>query len=167
MNKDIVYAEKLGEGIREISNNLNKTDNINTYLVKLIEKIGGEIVYKTDENKLGVGLTITKDGFKIHPNVFNSPIRDNFYLAKALGDYLLFKHQENQFYASSRIDETSVLSNNFAYGFLTPKQEFIKKAREFKNNINLLTAYFQIPTEMTEKRLNYLKNIKTDTQKTR
>ncbi len=167
MKDNIKYAEKLGEGIRKISNHLNKTDSINTYLVKLIEKIGGEILYKTDENKYGVGLTITKNGFKIHPNVFDSPIHDNFYLAKALGDYLLFEHKENDFYASSRIDDTSFLSNSFAYGFLTPKQEFIKKAKEYKNNITMLSSYFQIPTEMIEKRLNYLKDIKINTEKTR
>ena len=169
---EIEYAEKIGSGIREISNHLNKTDSVNTYLVKLIEKIGGEIVYQNDRNsdvKYNVGLTITKDGFKIRPNAFDSPIHDNFYITKALGDYILFKNDKNtrNFYASHRTDETNSLSNAFAYGFLTPKQEFIKKAKEYKNNITMLSSYFQIPTEMIEKRLNYLKDIKINTEKTR
>ncbi len=169
---EIEYAEKIGSGIREISESLNKNNNLDMYLKTLIKKIGGEIVYQNDKNsdvKYDVGLTITKDGFKIHPNAFDSPIRDNFYITKALGDYILFKNDKNtrNFYASHRTDETNTLSNAFAYGFLTPKKEFLKKSKEYKNNITLLATYFQIPTDFIKIRQQNLKLITIEKEKTR
>ena len=153
MRKNIQFAENIGEKLRQLSK-LSLEKNLNPQLEYLVKKFGGKFLQ--EENF--AGLTIINDEkFSISFNKFTSPLRDNFYIAKALGDFLLFSNEKKEKrYGSFRIDDTTFISNSFAYGFLTPKKEFLKKAKEFNNNTTLLATYFQIPTDFIENRLKYL-----------
>ena len=155
MDNNIQFAENIGERLRKISK-ISIEKNLNPQLESFIKTLGGKL-----EQKEGfAGLTVLDgDKFSISLDVFTSPLRDNFYITKALGDYLLFGNGDKKEYDSFGVDDTNYLSNLFAYSFLTPKDEFLKKSKEFKNSTLLLAAYFQIPSDFIEKRQEYLKTI--------
>ena len=155
MNKNVQFTENIAERLRKLSK-FSMDKNLRPQLENIIKKFGGKL--EQYDNFVGLYI-LDNDNFIISLDKFTSPLRDNFYITKALGDYLLFGNSENKKYGSFRVDDTNYLSNLFAYSFLTPKDEFLKKSKEFKNSTLLLAAYFQIPTDFIEKRQEYLKII--------
>ena len=163
MNKNIRLAENIGENLRIFSKNI-----LNGSLQNVVKLFGGTISYKKNDDEI-IGLIILGNNkFKITLDKINSPSYDNFYVIKALGDYILFNGEtDKKNYPSYRDDETNIISNSFAYGFLTHKQEFIKKSKEFKDSDLLLAAYFEIPVEFIKIRKQSLKSIIEKEVKTR
>ena len=155
MDNNIQFAENIGERLRKISK-ISIEKNLNPQLESFIKTLGGKL-----EQKEGfAGLTVLdNDKFSISLDVFTSPLRDNFYITKALGDYLLFGNGDKKEYGSFRVDDTTYLSNSFAYGFLTPKNELLKRFKEVNGNITLCASYFQIPTDFIKARLKYLNKL--------
>ena len=155
MNKNVHYAENIAERLRKLSK-FSMDKNLRPQLENIVKKFGGKL--EQYDNFVGLYI-LDNDNFIISLDKFTSPLRDNFYITKALGDYLLFGNGDKKEYGSFRVDDTNYLSNLFAYSFLTPKDEFLKKSKEFKNSTLLLAAYFQISTDFIEKRQEYLKTI--------
>ena len=155
MNKNVQFTENIAERLRKLSK-FSMDKNLRPQLENIIKKFGGKL--EQYDNFAGLYI-LDNDNFIISLDKFTSPLRDNFYITKALGDYLLFGNGDKKEYGSFRVDDTNYLSNLFAYSFLTPKDEFLKKSKEFKNSTLLLAAYFQISTDFIEKRQEYLKII--------
>ena len=155
MYDSIQFAENIGERLRKTSK-ISIAKNLNPQLKSFIKAIGG----KLEQEEGFAGLTILDDDrFSISLDLFTSPLRDNFYITKALGDYLLFGNSDKKKYGSFRIDDTTFLSNSFAYGFLTPKKEILKRFKDVNGNITLCASYFQIPTDFIKARLKYLNKL--------
>ncbi len=155
MNKNVQFTENIAERLRKLSK-FSMDKNLRPQLENIVKKFGGKL--EQYDNFVGLYI-LDNDNFIISLDKFTSPLRDNFYITKALGDYLLFGNGDKKEYGSFRVDDTNYLSNLFAYSFLTPKDEFLKKSKEFKNSTLLLAAYFQISTDFIEKRQEYLKTI--------
>ena len=85
-------------------------------------------------------------------DAFDSPIRDNFTKARAIGAFLLYDGDKKD----AQISMQSIQCNRFAAAFLMPKDEFLKQREIFNDNIPLIAAHFEIPTDFVERRMKYI-----------
>lgn len=149
---------------------VDETDiDFESKLAKMVEDLGGEIEYLKHADQInaeGGSLTIDEDGsFTIFLSPYTAPIRDNFTIAHEIGHYLLHvdkdskEHEEVTFnrYGSERREWEA---NWFAAGFLMPEDKFKEKAREFNNDITLLSSYFNTSKDAVKIRLKTLGIIK-------
>lgn len=123
--------------------------------------LGGQVIGADDsryEETLGK-LYVKKPGeFLIKVSLYTSPLRDTFEIAKEVGRYLLLykdKMGEKSFFFENT--NTEAIINLFASAFLMPKKEVKKAKKTYKNNISLIAAHFQIPTDIVSARLDYLR----------
>lgn len=147
---------------KEINENISTRD----FLTEVVGLLGGKIITTNDPSFSeynGGSLTIENDqSFTIQLSPYTSAYRDNFTIAHELG-HLFIHHAPNK----DRVDypvtfsrfgnnEMEWQANRFAASFLMPKDEFIKKCREYKNCISLVASYFEVSETSAKIRYDYL-----------
>ena len=87
MNKEVQFTENIAERLRKLSK-FSMDKNLRPQLENIVKKFGGKL--EQYDNFAGLYI-LDNDNFIISLNKFTSPLRDNFYITKALGDYLLLE----------------------------------------------------------------------------
>lgn len=122
-----------------------------TDIREYIQKIGGTIVYDTNNTKLDSnGGSIDVDGptnFTITLSKDTSPKRDIFTLAHELGHFVLHSRLGQIPIRAHRSGDLTLLekeANSFAASFLMPKELFSKEFAKLNGNISELASKFNV-----------------------
>lgn len=99
--------------------------------------------------------------FTIFLSPFTGELRDRFTIAHELGHYFLHAHVGGR---RIRIDNegdnpAESEANWFAVGFLLPRDDFMKKAKEFKNDLYRLGFHYGVSSQMAARRLKSLDGV--------
>ncbi|MCQ2587644.1 MAG: ImmA/IrrE family metallo-endopeptidase [Treponema sp.] len=160
MENRAINIEEFANNIRKLAENeLGKPDNISSFLYSFVNKIGGIIEPVKDPScyeENGGSLTINEDGsFVIKLPPYTSPLRDNFTIAHELGHYFIhyLPNKEQRVFYRYGSGPMEIIANKFAAAFLMPKEEFIKKEKEFNASLLKLSAYFEVSTTSVQYRM--------------
>lgn len=155
--KDPMQAieEVAGKLRRKIIDKFNLTSN--TKIVEQALKVlGGKVITSRNKEYYNYSLSHivihSEESFSFRLDAFDSPIRDNFTKARAIGAFLLYDGDRKE----TQVSMQNIQCNRFAAAFLMPKHEFIRQREILDDNVSLLAAYFEIPTDFVEKRMEYV-----------
>lgn len=142
---------------QEFKGKIAKDNYVSDLLEKIVKKLGGKIdisEYAHPLDEIKGSLIIEKDSFTIYLNPIKTPISDHFQIAHELGHYFLHKEKQSSFsrYGYDAIDKQADM---FAFGFLMPKQEFIRYAKKAKNNLDI-AAHFEVPLKKVAERQKHI-----------
>lgn len=151
--------EKMASVIRTKTKKIYKeSSDIRDYLEKLVILFGGKVIINKEETKTSYGCLMNKDNsFEIILPFLSSPLHDNFYIAKGLGDFLLFNENgKEKFLPSVRPAMGNLHSNRFATSLLMPKQEFKKALKNIGEDFSLLAKHFSVAENFVKSRYQNL-----------